>query len=59
MDTFIGVQISEVPLYTVQYTMAMWIEVVVFPQVPGAQDYAITSDDLFFLQKPPGRTLVF
>ena len=32
---------------------------VIFPQVPGAQEYAITSDDLFFLQKPPGRTFVF
>ena len=27
-------------------------------QVAGALEYAITSDDLFFLQKPPGRTFV-
>ncbi|XP_048580758.1 thioredoxin reductase 2, mitochondrial [Nematostella vectensis] len=30
-----------------------------FPSdVPGAKEYCITSDDLFSLQKPPGKTLV-
>ncbi|XP_011402602.1 PREDICTED: thioredoxin reductase 1, cytoplasmic-like [Amphimedon queenslandica] len=26
--------------------------------IPGAKEYAITSDDIFSLQEPPGRTLV-
>ena len=25
--------------------------------IPGAREYAITSDDIFFLPKPPGKTL--
>ena len=29
----------------------------VIPQVPGAVEHAITSDDLFFLQRSPGKTL--
>eukprot|EP00920_Eleutheroschizon_duboscqi_P037354 GHVT01089556.1.p1 GENE.GHVT01089556.1~~GHVT01089556.1.p1 ORF type:complete len:405 (+),score=96.50 GHVT01089556.1:859-2073(+) len=28
------------------------------PEVPGAQELAITSDDLFSLKRPPGKTLV-
>ncbi|RYG65651.1 FAD-binding protein, partial [archaeon] len=27
------------------------------PDVPGAMDYAITSDDIFFLDRSPGKTL--
>lgn len=27
-------------------------------QVPGAKEFGITSDDLFSLQRPPGKTLV-
>ncbi|CAH1246309.1 TXNRD1 [Branchiostoma lanceolatum] len=29
-----------------------------YPDIPGAMEYAITSDDLFMLEKPPGKTLV-
>lgn len=29
-----------------------------YPDVPGALEYAITSDDIFSLEKPPGKTLV-
>ena len=28
------------------------------PDVPGAKEFGITSDDIFFLERPPGRTLV-
>lgn len=28
------------------------------PEIPGARELSITSDDLFSLQKPPGKTLV-
>eukprot|EP00795_Rhopilema_esculentum_P008423 gene8423-14404_t len=27
-----------------------------FPNIPGAKEYCISSDDLFWLKKPPGRT---
>jgi thioredoxin reductase (NADPH) len=27
-----------------------------YPDIPGAKEYAITSDDLFSLKKPPGKT---
>ena len=29
-----------------------------FPDIPGAKEYCITSDDLFSLKKSPGKTLV-
>ena len=29
-----------------------------YPDIPGARQYGITSDDIFQLQKPPGKTLV-
>ncbi|XP_072044137.1 thioredoxin reductase 2, mitochondrial-like [Amphiura filiformis] len=29
-----------------------------YPKIPGALEYGITSDDIFSLKKPPGRTLV-
>ncbi|XP_078577808.1 thioredoxin reductase 2, mitochondrial-like [Branchiostoma floridae x Branchiostoma japonicum] len=29
-----------------------------YPDIPGAMEHAITSDDLFMLEKPPGKTLV-
>lgn len=29
-----------------------------FPDVPGAKEFCITSDDLFSRKTPPGRTLV-
>lgn len=29
-----------------------------YPDVPGAIEYGITSDDIFSLQKEPGKTLV-
>lgn len=29
-----------------------------YPNIPGAQEYGITSDDLFSLEKAPGKTLV-
>lgn len=29
-----------------------------YPDIPGALEYGITSDDLFSLSKPPGKTLV-
>lgn len=29
-----------------------------YPDICGAKEYAITSDDIFFLRKPPGKTLV-
>ena len=29
-----------------------------YPDIPGAKEYGITSDDLFSLQKAPGKTLV-
>lgn len=29
-----------------------------YPNIPGAREYGITSDDIFQLQKPPGKTLV-
>jgi len=28
-----------------------------FPDIPGAKEHCISSDDLFWLQTPPGRTL--
>jgi len=30
----------------------------VIPDVPGAKEYGITSDDIFWWSKPPGKTLV-
>ncbi|XP_076755891.1 thioredoxin reductase 1 isoform X3 [Xylocopa sonorina] len=29
-----------------------------YPDIPGALEYGITSDDIFSLEKPPGKTLV-
>lgn len=29
-----------------------------YPNIPGAVEYGITSDDIFSLEKPPGKTLV-
>jgi thioredoxin reductase (NADPH) len=29
-----------------------------YPDIPGALEYAITSDDIFSLENDPGRTLV-
>lgn len=29
-----------------------------YPNVPGALDYAISSDDIFSLDSPPGKTCV-
>jgi len=28
-----------------------------YPDIPGAKEYCITSDDLFWMTKPPGKTL--
>ncbi|TMW47259.1 hypothetical protein DOY81_007658 [Sarcophaga bullata] len=30
----------------------------VYPDIPGDREYGITSDDLFSLPKPPGKTLI-
>jgi thioredoxin reductase (NADPH) len=29
-----------------------------YPDIPGAKEFGITSDDIFSLQKAPGKTLV-
>ena len=29
-----------------------------YPEIPGAQEFGITSDDIFSLQKPPGKSLL-
>jgi thioredoxin reductase (NADPH) len=29
-----------------------------YPEIPGAREFGITSDDLFSLAKPPGKTLL-
>ena len=29
-----------------------------YPDIPGAIEYGITSDDIFSLNNPPGKTLV-
>jgi len=29
-----------------------------FPDIPGAKEYCISSDDIFSMEKPPGKTLV-
>ncbi|KFM60384.1 Thioredoxin reductase 2, mitochondrial, partial [Stegodyphus mimosarum] len=29
-----------------------------YPEIPGAVEYGISSDDIFSLEKPPGKTLV-
>lgn len=29
-----------------------------FPEIPGAKEYAISSDDIFSFKKAPGKTLV-
>lgn len=29
-----------------------------YPNIPGAVEYGITSDDIFSLETPPGKTLV-
>lgn len=29
-----------------------------YPEIPGAKEHSITSDDVFWLPKSPGRTLV-
>jgi thioredoxin reductase (NADPH) len=29
-----------------------------YPNIPGAKEFCITSDDLFSLKKPPGKTLI-
>ena len=29
-----------------------------YPEIPGARELGITSDDLFSLKKPPGKTLL-
>lgn len=30
----------------------------VYPDFPGAKDQCISSDDIFSLQEPPGKTLI-
>ena len=30
----------------------------IYPEFPGAIEYCITSDDIFSLQRPPGKTMV-
>lgn len=30
----------------------------IYPDIPGAKEYGITSDDLFYLKSAPGKTLV-
>lgn len=29
-----------------------------YPEIPGAMEYGISSDDVFSLEKPPGKTLI-
>ena len=29
-----------------------------YPEIPGAQEFGITSDDIFSLQKPPGKSML-
>lgn len=29
-----------------------------YPNIPGATEFGITSDDIFTLSKPPGKTLI-
>ena len=29
-----------------------------YPDIPGAKEYGISSDDIFSLEKAPGKTLV-
>mmetsp|Transcript_32649 Transcript_32649/g.53988 ORF Transcript_32649/g.53988 Transcript_32649/m.53988 type:complete len:490 (+) Transcript_32649:168-1637(+) len=29
-----------------------------YPEIPGAKEHCITSDDVFWMKKPPGKTLV-
>ncbi|XP_008485481.1 thioredoxin reductase 1, mitochondrial-like, partial [Diaphorina citri] len=29
-----------------------------YPDIPGAKEHCISSDDIFSLEKPPGKTLV-
>lgn len=29
-----------------------------YPDIPGAIEHGITSDDLFSLEKPPGKTMI-
>ncbi len=29
-----------------------------YPDIPGAREFGLTSDDLFSLRKPPGKTLL-
>lgn len=29
-----------------------------YPDIPGASEFGITSDDIFSLQNPPGKTLI-
>jgi len=29
-----------------------------YPDIPGGKEYCINSDDVFFLKKKPGKTLV-
>lgn len=29
-----------------------------YPDIPGAKEYGITSDDIFWQEKPPGKTLL-
>lgn len=29
-----------------------------YPNIPGALEYGITSDDIFSLEKPPGKTVI-
>lgn len=29
-----------------------------YPEIPGAKEHGITSDDIFWLPKNPGRTLI-
>lgn len=29
-----------------------------YPDIPGSKEHAITSDDIFWLPKPPGKTLI-
>ncbi len=29
-----------------------------YPDIPGAKEYCITSDDIFWMQTPPGKTLI-
>ncbi|XP_064459204.1 thioredoxin reductase 2, mitochondrial-like [Ornithodoros turicata] len=49
---------EEICLSSKNFVIAVGGRPILPSDVPGAQEHAITSDDIFFLEKSPGKTLI-